>query len=157
MPEPHLRAADTDREAVARRLGEHMSAGRLSLAEYEERLGRAWAAKTYGDLGELTADLPAGTTPGSATAPSGVAAPYRQHAGSCGAGPWAAGGSLRSAWAGWFTTALVIVTVWLAISLGGGGFHDFWPIWVIGPWGAVLLARTLNSAPPRHDRPSAKA
>ena len=59
MPEPHLRAADTDRAAVATVLGQHMSAGRLTVDEYDERLARTYAAKTYGELEELTADLPA--------------------------------------------------------------------------------------------------
>ena len=59
MPEPHLRAADADRAAVAAVLGEHMAAGRLTLAEYDERLTRAYAARTFGELAELTADLPA--------------------------------------------------------------------------------------------------
>lgn len=57
MPEPHLRAADADRTAVATVLGEHMAAGRLSLAEYDERLAKAYAAKTYVELSALTADL----------------------------------------------------------------------------------------------------
>ncbi|HEX7975282.1 MAG TPA: DUF1707 domain-containing protein [Anaerolineales bacterium] len=51
-PEPHLRAADTDRAAVATALGEHMSAGRLTLAEYDERVARAYAARTFGDLAD---------------------------------------------------------------------------------------------------------
>ena len=38
MPEPHLRAADADRAAVATVLGEHMAAGRLTVDEYDERL-----------------------------------------------------------------------------------------------------------------------
>ena len=50
MPEPHLRAADADRTAVAELLGQHMAAGRLTVAEYEERLARAYASRTYGDL-----------------------------------------------------------------------------------------------------------
>ena len=58
MPEPHLRAADSDRAAVAEALGRAMSAGRLSVEEYDDRLGRAYAARTYGDLAPLTADLP---------------------------------------------------------------------------------------------------
>ena len=58
MPEPHLRAADADRAAVAAALGQHMSAGRLTLEEYDERLTRAYAAKTYGELDQLTQDLP---------------------------------------------------------------------------------------------------
>ena len=38
MPHPHLRAADSDRAAVADVLGQHMSAGRLTLDEFDERL-----------------------------------------------------------------------------------------------------------------------
>ena len=58
MPEPHLRAADADRAAVVTRLDESLADGRLSLAEYVDRPARAHAAVTYGDLAELTADLP---------------------------------------------------------------------------------------------------
>lgn len=31
MPDPHLRAADVDRQAVAARLGQHLSEGRLTV------------------------------------------------------------------------------------------------------------------------------
>ena len=68
MPESHLRAGDTDREAVAAALGTHMAAGRLTLAEYDERLAQAYAARTFGELAELTADLPA-LTPWRAARP----------------------------------------------------------------------------------------
>src|SRR3712207_9571699 len=53
-----MRAADAARAAVAAQLGEQMSAGRLTVVEYDERLARAYAARTYGELEELTADLP---------------------------------------------------------------------------------------------------
>ena len=59
MHPPHLRAADSDRAAVADVLGRHMSAGRLTLDEFDERLTRVYAARTFGELDELTADLPA--------------------------------------------------------------------------------------------------
>jgi hypothetical protein len=32
-------------------------------------------------------------------------------------------------------------------SLASGDWIYPWPIWVIGPWGAVLLARTLTGSP----------
>ena len=72
MPEPHLRAADADRAAVADVLGAHMSAGRLTVAEFDERLSRAYAAKTYGELDAADRRPPAarrehaGTGPGAA-------------------------------------------------------------------------------------------
>lgn len=57
-PPPDLRASDADREAVAERLREAAGDGRLDLEELQERLDLAFAAKTYGELAPLTADLP---------------------------------------------------------------------------------------------------
>jgi hypothetical protein len=150
MPESHLRASDADRAAVAEMLGAHMSAGRLSVAEYDERLARAYAARTYGELDELTTDLP-GATP-VATAPSSAhrthpAAGHSAPVGAWGLGagawhPWG-GTGLRAAWASWATTAAIVVSIWLITSLASGSIHP-WPIWVIGPWGAVLLFQALT-------------
>src|SRR5438128_3634993 len=84
MPDPQLRAADADRDAVARRLGEHMSAGRLTVAEYEDRVARAYAAKTYGELTELTRDLPTGRT----AAPHAAAEARPRPAATGGCGSW---------------------------------------------------------------------
>ena len=139
MPEPHLRAADVDRAAVAAQLGEQMSAGRLTVAEYDERLARAYAARTYGELETLTADLPRPAPQPPAPAPA------TRHAGrgvpACG---WSGGPSLEAAWRNWAVTAVIVLTVWIATVIGSGGLQYFWPIWVIGPWGAVLLAQTLG-------------
>src|SRR3954447_5597287 len=147
MPEPYMRAADTDREAVVRRLGEHMSAGRLTLAEYEERSGRAYAAKTYAELAELTTDLPSPASARPASGPVPAARPRSSYAGNCGSGPWASAGWRRAAWGSWFTTALIVLAIWLFTSIASGGLLYFWPIWVIGPWGAVLLAQSLGGGP----------
>jgi hypothetical protein len=57
-PRAELRASHDDREAVVERLRQAAGDGRLDLDELEERLERAFAAKTYGDLEPLTADLP---------------------------------------------------------------------------------------------------
>jgi hypothetical protein len=143
MPDPHLRAADADRAAVASVLGEHMAAGRLTLAEYDERVTRAYAAKTYGELAELTADLPAlpgkggalGTTPVGPPVPANRPVPEAARHGR---------GSVADAWRAWLTTGLVVTTIWLITSLASGEFHYFWPVWVIGPWGAVLLATSIT-------------
>jgi hypothetical protein len=59
-PAVPARAADGDREAVAERLRVAAGDGRINLVELEERLERAFAAKTYGELDELVADLPPG-------------------------------------------------------------------------------------------------
>jgi hypothetical protein len=146
MPDPQLRAADRDREAVATTLGRALAEGRLSVDEYEERLGKAYAARTYGDLAGLTTDLPGAAAVQHTPAPEPSRAP--RPAGACGPALWT-GNGVRAIWASWLTTALVVTAIWLAVSIGSGRFDYFWPIWVIGPWGAVLLARTVSGGP-RH-------
>ncbi len=138
MPEPHLRAADADRSAVASVLGEHMAAGRLTVAEYEERLTRAYAAKTYGELAELTTDLPGGVAPavGSGAAPAGREdRPDRERG-------WHDADA--GAWRSWATTAAIVIGIWAITSLASWSLLYFWPIWVIGPWGVVLLVQSFG-------------
>lgn len=67
-----MRASDTDREQVAERLREAAGHGRLTMDELDERLERAYAAKTYAELQPLTRDLPA---PGTAAPLPAAASP----------------------------------------------------------------------------------
>jgi uncharacterized RDD family membrane protein YckC len=53
-----MRASDADREAAVERLHQAASEGRLAAQELEDRLTRAFAATTYGDLDALVDDLP---------------------------------------------------------------------------------------------------
>ncbi|MEE1802389.1 DUF1707 domain-containing protein [Streptomyces sp. NPDC101062] len=60
---PETRASDAEREQVAERLREAMAEGRLTMEEFDERLGVAYQARTHGELVPLVRDLPApGTT-----------------------------------------------------------------------------------------------
>ena len=65
-PDQHLRVSDAERRAVADRLAEHFSDGRLDQAEFDERVGQAMSAKTRGDLRGLFDDLPEPGMPGVA-------------------------------------------------------------------------------------------
>lgn len=57
-PSPReLRASDTDRENVVRLLREAHGDGRITLDEHGERVERAYAARTLGELALLTTDL----------------------------------------------------------------------------------------------------
>ncbi len=142
MPEPHLRAGDTDRAAVATVLGRHMADGRLTVAEYDERVARAYAARTYGDLDELTADLPAtATTAGRSPDPVRREHPVSAHACGSMAGRRRDAGS---AWGAWRRTAIIVLCIWAISSIAATQFIYFWPIWVVGPWGAVLLAQSVG-------------
>ncbi len=55
---PDLRIGDSDREAAASVLREHYAAGRLTLEEFNQRLDATFAARTQGQLSQITRDLP---------------------------------------------------------------------------------------------------
>ncbi|MGH3927586.1 MAG: DUF1707 SHOCT-like domain-containing protein, partial [Pseudonocardiaceae bacterium] len=127
-PRSGMRAGDTDRERVAEQLRAAHAEGRLDLAEYDERVQRVWAARTYGELETLTADLPRATPPAtSATRPS-----VRQPHWRCWHGR--AGRSAVAAWAG---ASVINLLIWAIVSLATLSWVYPWWIWVAGPWGAV--------------------
>ncbi len=57
-PGSDMRVGDTERAAIADRLAQHFSDGRLDETEFSDRLDRAMRAKTMADLTGLLADLP---------------------------------------------------------------------------------------------------
>ncbi|SFP68292.1 protein of unknown function [Geodermatophilus dictyosporus] len=149
MPEPHLLAADADRAAVVIRLDASLADGRLTLAEYEDRAARAHAARTYGELAGLTADLPRPVPQPVRTRPERSPVTRAVYAGAW-HGAWDR--DLRTAWTGWATTAVLVVGIWLVSVLATGDLQYPWPVWVIGPWGVVLLARTVGERRSRDER-----
>ncbi len=56
--EPRMRAGDTDRQRVVEQLGKHFGEGRLTVAEFDERVVQAHGAVYLDELPRLTADLP---------------------------------------------------------------------------------------------------
>ena len=58
MASDHIRASDHDRDAVVATLRDAFSEGRLTLEEFQDRTTAAYAGRTWGDLRELTRDLP---------------------------------------------------------------------------------------------------
>ena len=65
----HMRASHADREHVINTLKIAFVQGRLTKDELDQRVGQAFASKTYAELDTLSADLPAG--------PAGPARPAR--------------------------------------------------------------------------------
>lgn len=126
MSDAELRASDAEREAVAERLRRAAAEGRLDPDELDERVGRAYAARTRAELGPLTADLPLSPAPPGAPGPGADVLPP---------GRWTAR-ELRERAAGFLVPNLVCIGVWLAS--GGGG--DFWPRWVLLVTAIGLLA-----------------
>ena len=55
-----MRASDGDREHAAGMLRDAYAAGRIDLEELHGRAGAAYSARTWGELRDLTADLPRG-------------------------------------------------------------------------------------------------
>ncbi|GGN57408.1 hypothetical protein GCM10010112_10300 [Actinoplanes lobatus] len=135
-----MRAGDSDRQKVADQLKAALDEGRLDLSEYDDRVQRAYAAKTYGDLDGLLDDLP-GTIPveKSQVVPregvsEPVAKPASKHQG-------------RSGFPGMLGVFVVCTLVWAMSSLGSGELQYFWPGWVLIP---VVLAFFAQFGKRRH-------
>jgi hypothetical protein len=136
IPRGQMRAADTDREHVAEQLRTAHADGRLDLTEYDERIQQAWAARTYGELEALTADLPQPHPPGVQETRSDD---VWQHSRRC--GRLHSGHASVSAWAG---ASLINLLIWAIVCLSTMSWIYPWWIWVAGPWGAMLLARRIG-------------
>jgi hypothetical protein len=133
---PQMRASDADRDAVVATLSENYQAGRLTSEELEDRTGQALAARTFGDLQALTADLP-GPVP-SAPQPGPL--------------PPAPGDTARYDRPGrrlWFLIPVVLVAFAILRTglLFGGGHGGFWLIIPI-----VLIALRLGAFGRRNRR-----
>jgi uncharacterized protein DUF1707 len=156
LPENELRASDQERDAVVALLGDHLAEGRIDLAEFEERSTRAGAARTRGELAQLTEDLPSARpvpAPAPAAAPTPQPEPEHEHehepAVSLTKDPapvrrTGAAVVLRPV-ARWLSVSVICVTIWAVSSLMSGTAQHFWPGWVIGGWGAMTLLRVLKS------------
>ncbi|MGH3437431.1 MAG: DUF1707 SHOCT-like domain-containing protein [Sciscionella sp.] len=77
-----MRASDAERAQIARVLQQQFMAGRLGLAEFDERTRAAYAARTRAQLDDLTEDLPE-------PAPLPTARPQPRHGIGATAGSWA--------------------------------------------------------------------
>ena len=134
-----IRVSDDERERTADTLRNHYADGRLTSDELEDRIERAYHAKTRGDLAALTRDLPAEY---SRRARERLASANR-HA-------W------RAHLASYASVNGGLVGIW---GVTGGG--EFWPIWSIGGWGIAIVwhglaaratARRLERRSPRELR-----
>jgi uncharacterized protein DUF1707/uncharacterized protein DUF4190 len=56
-------AGDADRERAVNVLKDAFTEGRLTQPEYEDRVVRAYQARTYGELDVVTSDIPAPSVP----------------------------------------------------------------------------------------------
>ena len=111
----HMRVSDAERQAVADRLAEHFSSGRLDQAEFDERVGRAMSAKTRADLNGLFDDLPETGAPPATDPSAGQLRRRRRH-----------------------PVLLAALIVFVAIAAA----HVVWPLLWIGFLVAIVLFAT---------------
>jgi anti-sigma-K factor RskA len=132
-----MRAGDADREQVLDRLHTAQAEGRLDVGELEERVAATLVARTYGELAELTADLP-----GEPPSPRPLAVPAQRAPAAARAdrhAPERRGSELRAAAATWAGVSVTVIAVWVVIGIASGSVGFPWWIWVAGPWGLGLL------------------
>ena len=147
--DPKIRASDADRDRTAALLREHLAAGRLSSEEFNERLDKAYAAKTLGELDQLLSDLPGidlyHLPDHSVERRRGGGSPFGL--------PWLLaprGGTgispaWRAAWGSWATVSLIAFLAWLLSGHPG----NLWFLWVAGPYGIILFGRWLSHGSPQ--------
>lgn len=60
-------------------------------------------------------------------------------------GGWS-GSSTRKAWLSWVGVAVICNAIWLVtwVTSSGDGVPYYWPIWVMVPWAAVIVAGVIT-------------
>jgi hypothetical protein len=129
---PEMRASDGDRDRVAASLRDHVAEGRLTVDEFNERLEQVYQSRTYGELATLTSDLPEmdlNRLPAVSQQSKPAAAPEP--------------GQHVNPWVPWAIASGVNWMIWLIVTVTSGELLYPWPLWVMGPWGVVLLVHTI--------------
>lgn len=137
--DPTIRASDADRDRAAALLREHHAAGRLTAEEFGERLDQTFAAKTVGDIDGLLRDLP-GIDLYRLPEASLTRQPRQNQ-------PKRRSEAWRVVWGSWISCTVLFFVIW---ALSGKGYP--WPLWIVGPWGAILLGRWITGSHPQGGR-----
>ncbi len=142
-----MRASDADRERTATLLREHHAEGRLTAAEFSDRVDRTFEAKTIGELDALLADLPGIDLYRLPAAGIRPAPPRSRLSGAVDRRPQGVVSARRvGTLAAWAAISALLFVVWLGVGLVSGGAAWFpWFLLVVVPWGMVIARR-----PPRH-------
>jgi hypothetical protein len=120
--DPRIRIGDTERDRVIDQLADHHAVGRLTLAEFEDRMAAASTARSGADLAVLTADLPSLPPPPSPPRP---AARRLQ---------------LDPAVRTYLAVMALLWLIWLVARLTTGAAYP-WPIWPMLGWGVGVAGK----------------
>ena len=140
-----MRASDADRQQVIERLRAALDEGRLKMDEYIDRMGRASEALTYAELAPLLADLPHSGAVAQPD-PNPPATPIQPQASPVAASPRGMPTPLKVLWTVWGAVVSVNLVIWVLVSVTAHHLVYPWPMWVAGPWGALLLAVSIGVA-----------
>jgi hypothetical protein len=141
-----VRVSDAERQAVVDVLREQTTAGRLTLAEFEERLDEVYRSKIDADLRDALRELPVEPPKPAVvpTATTGATSPdtiteadlrrrYRVR--------------LRNDVSGFIVPNFVCNLIW---AIGDHGY--WWPGWVLAATGAGLLGTLIGGFDPEKER-----
>ncbi|KZF11581.1 hypothetical protein A2J03_19230 [Rhodococcus sp. EPR-157] len=123
---PSTRLSDAQRESAVDRLTGHVASGRLALDDFDARARQIYAAVTLADLESIFCDLPAAGPRAAAEKPTSKQLPMARE--------------LLT----WAAVGVLCLSIWAITSIATGNFLYPWPVWVIGPWGAMLALQRVT-------------
>lgn len=123
---PNTRLSDAERESAVDRLTGHVASGRLALDEFDARVRQIYAAVTQADLESIFYDLPAAVPRAATEKPTPKQLPMARE--------------LLT----WAAVGVLCLSIWAITSIATGNFLYPWPVWVIGPWGAMLALQRVT-------------
>jgi len=142
---PSIRASDADRDRIATALRENLADGRLTTEEFDERLDKALAAKTIGELEGLMTDLPeTGISQRADASPDRPEGNPPLRRGGFQPAPLRALGAL-------FTLGVLVVVIWLI----SGAHASLSFLWVVAALAVLVIARRITDRRGRSERKSA--
>lgn len=121
---PTTRLTDAQRDTAVARLTSHVASGRLAIDDFDARAGLVYAAVTQADLDAVFRDLPSPRPAYEKPEPKRL--------------------PMSRELLTWASVGVLCLSIWAITSVATGSFLYPWPVWVIGPWGAMLAFQRVT-------------